>query len=114
MVEARATIKVLNEVENLKRLPRAGWVIKNIPDPESIAEHSFRLAIMSFFAPPHLKRKKLRDMALVHDFGEIVAGDYTPHDKVPKETKHEQEQLFFQYYQSLLPGHPSPLYWRDL
>jgi 5'-deoxynucleotidase YfbR-like HD superfamily hydrolase len=44
-------MKLLHEMENLKRLPRAGWKIKNIPNPESVAEHSFRLAIMTFFAP---------------------------------------------------------------
>ncbi|KAL7970816.1 hypothetical protein HDV63DRAFT_372437 [Trichoderma sp. SZMC 28014] len=58
--------------------------MKNIPNPESVAEHSFRLSIMAFFAPAHLDRERLRDMGFVHDFGEIIAGDYTPHDKVPK------------------------------
>jgi hypothetical protein len=51
MSTARAIMKLLHEVENLKRLPRAGWKIKNIPNPESVAEHSFRLSIMTFFAP---------------------------------------------------------------
>jgi hypothetical protein len=23
-------------------------------------------------------------MGIVHDFGELISGDYTPHDKVPK------------------------------
>ncbi|KAH9217800.1 HD domain-containing protein [Leptodontidium sp. 2 PMI_412] len=111
---ARAIMKLLHEVENLKRLPRAGWKIKNIPNPESVAEHSFRLSIMTFFAPAHLDQKKLRDMALIHDFGEIIAGDYTPHDNVPKKTKHEQEKLFFQYTETILPGHPTPQYWLEL
>lgn len=51
MDTARAIMKLLHEVENLKRLRRSGWEIKNIPNPESVAEHSFRLAIMTFFAP---------------------------------------------------------------
>jgi 5'-deoxynucleotidase YfbR-like HD superfamily hydrolase len=50
-MDARAVLKLLHEVENLKRLPRAGWVIKNIQNSESVAEHSFRLTIMTFFAP---------------------------------------------------------------
>lgn len=51
MDTARTILKVLHEVENLKRLPRAGWRLKNIQEAESVAEHSYRLGIMTFFAP---------------------------------------------------------------
>jgi 5'-deoxynucleotidase YfbR-like HD superfamily hydrolase len=47
----RAIMKVLHEVGNLKRLRRSGWQLKGVPNPESVADHSFRLAIMSLFAP---------------------------------------------------------------
>ncbi|TVY12538.1 HD domain-containing protein 2 [Lachnellula arida] len=80
----REIMKVLHEVGHLKRLLRSGWQVKKIPNPESVAEHSFRLSIMTFFAPDDLDRTRLMEMALVHDLGETVAGDYTPHDKIPK------------------------------
>jgi hypothetical protein len=51
METARAIMKLLHEVENLKRLQRSGWKIRNVPNPESVAEHSFRLTVMTFFAP---------------------------------------------------------------
>jgi hypothetical protein len=56
METARAIMKLLHEVENLKRLRRSGWEVKNIPNPESVAEHSFRLTIMAFFAPVRQSR----------------------------------------------------------
>jgi len=35
------------EVGKLKRMPRRGWVINQIKNPESIAEHIFRAAVMT-------------------------------------------------------------------
>jgi len=36
----------LFEMGHLKRLPRAGWLLLGVPDPESVAEHSFRVAMV--------------------------------------------------------------------
>jgi putative hydrolases of HD superfamily len=36
----------LHEMGQLKRLPRAGWQFAGVPNPESVAEHSFRVAIV--------------------------------------------------------------------
>lgn len=35
----------LFEMGQLKRLPRAGWLLLGVPNPESVAEHSFRVAM---------------------------------------------------------------------
>ncbi|KFZ23194.1 hypothetical protein V502_02324 [Pseudogymnoascus sp. VKM F-4520 (FW-2644)] len=58
METARATIQLLHKLENLKRLPRAGWVIKGVPNGESVADHSLRLAAMAFFAPVYKKHEQ--------------------------------------------------------
>ncbi|CZS92468.1 uncharacterized protein RAG0_03043 [Rhynchosporium agropyri] len=111
MATAKAIMTILHEVENLKRLPRSGWAIKHIPNPESVAEHSFRLAVMTFFAPADLDRPRLLAMAIVHDLGELFAGDYTPHDKLPKgKTFYLSED----WATSILPNHPAPRYWIEL
>ncbi|MFC4563670.1 HD family hydrolase [Nocardiopsis mangrovi] len=39
------TVDFLYEIGLLKRLPRTGWVIAGVADPESIADHSHRTAI---------------------------------------------------------------------
>lgn len=36
----------LYEMGALKRLPRAGWLLLGVPSPESVAEHSFRVAMV--------------------------------------------------------------------
>jgi putative hydrolases of HD superfamily len=41
-------IDYLYEMGLLKRLPRAGWLVAGIDHPESIAEHSFRAAIIGY------------------------------------------------------------------
>jgi len=41
------TIKFLSELGKLKEMPRRGWVIRDIKNPESIADHTFRVAIMA-------------------------------------------------------------------
>ena len=49
----------------LKRLPRAGWQFAGIPNPESVAEHSFRAAIVGI---------ALATLVLLHDSPESRIG----------------------------------------
>lgn len=62
-----------------KRLLRSGWVREKIKDPESVAEHSFRVGVMAMILSdklgPTLDKEKLIKMALLHDLGEVVTGD---------------------------------------
>lgn len=50
---------------------------------ESVADHSWRLALMAFVIVPKLKKKinleTILKMALIHDLGEIKAGDVPSH-----------------------------------
>jgi len=41
-------VKFLHEVGSLKLTPRSGWLKIGIENPESVAEHSFRTAIIAF------------------------------------------------------------------
>lgn len=45
--ELDGTAAFLFEMGSLKHLPRAGWQLLGIPQPESVAEHSFRVAIIA-------------------------------------------------------------------
>jgi putative hydrolase of HD superfamily len=42
------TVKFIHEVGSLKLTPRSGWLKLGIKLPESVAEHSFRTAIIAF------------------------------------------------------------------
>jgi putative hydrolase of HD superfamily len=85
-----------NEVGKLKGMPRRGWVIREIKNPESIAEHTFRVALMAWLLADKKKTKmnieKLIKMALIHDLCEVYAGDTTPYDSIlPKDKKKRRE-----------------------
>lgn len=40
----------LHAIETLKHLPRTGW-LRTVQNPESVAAHSFRVAILAMLAP---------------------------------------------------------------
>jgi len=78
-------LKFFIEVGKLKKMPRRGWVINQIKNPESIAEHIFRSALMAWILGEKkrgMNKEKLLKMALVHDLCEVHAGDTTPYDSV--------------------------------
>jgi putative hydrolases of HD superfamily len=70
-------LKFAETIGKLKRLKRTGWVRSNIPNPESVAEHSFRVAILTMVLAPILgvDEAKAVKMALIHDLGEAEIGD---------------------------------------
>lgn len=67
----------LHEVGHLKNLPRAGWLLLGINQPESVAEHSFRVAVIGLVlanlegADPGATAA----MCLMHDIHEARIGD---------------------------------------
>lgn len=80
----------------LKRLKRTGWVMRQVPWPESDADHMHRVAMTSMlyhqtdsFAldytecpelnPGNIDAHHLLRMALTHDLCEAMAGDVTPY-----------------------------------
>lgn len=55
----------------------------------------YRMSLITMFAPPTLAKKldlpKCMKMALVHDMAELLVGDITPVDGVPKPEKSRRE-----------------------
>ena len=85
--------ELLAEALRLKSLDRAGWVRVGVPRPESVAAHSWGVALLALVrCPPGLDRERLVAMALVHDLAEVRVGDITPHDGVPREKKKRRER----------------------
>lgn len=66
-------IQEVNKVVKCKRLKRTGWVKSQIPDPETVAEHSFRVSLLAMILAPQFKvdQTKVTKMALIHDLGEL-------------------------------------------
>src|SRR5579884_2086858 len=70
--------KYVYEVGQLKRVKRSGWWIAGITDPESIAEHSFRTAILGYILAS-LEGAAPQQTALIclfHDMGEARINDF--------------------------------------
>jgi putative hydrolase of HD superfamily len=83
-------LNFLIEVGKLKEKKRRGWIVHQIKNPESTAEHIFHLTILVWVLG---KKKKLNieraiKMALIHDLCEVYAPDLTPYDPLlPKDKK---------------------------
>ncbi|MBV9691551.1 MAG: HD domain-containing protein [Ktedonobacteraceae bacterium] len=76
-MDMNSIAKYLYEIGQLKRVKRSGWWMAGITNPESVAEHSFRTAILGYIlaslegADP----MKTAMMCLFHDTGEARIND---------------------------------------
>jgi putative hydrolase of HD superfamily len=103
-------IQLYFEFNHLKQLYRQGWLQRGLPveQCESVAEHSFGVAVLGlllcdqFF--PQLDALRVMRLALLHDFGEIDAGDITPEDALPAEEKQSRERAAVSRLFHSLPG----------
>ena len=90
-------IEVFYEFNHLKALYRQGWLHHGVPKEhcETVAEHSMGVALLALFLAdeyfPELDKGRLILMGLLHDFGEIYAGDIVP-GKISLEEKHALER----------------------
>ncbi len=86
---------------HLKNIYRQGWLKVRIgldhkDKCESVADHSFSVALLALTIIEEdkldLDAFKCIKMAIIHELGEIYAGDYTPYDNITKEEKHIKEK----------------------
>jgi putative hydrolases of HD superfamily len=81
MKKSKELLNILNflhQAEKLKLVLRHSWMSSG--RRESVAEHSWRMALMAMVLSPKLEHKvsleKVLQMAIVHDICEAYAGDY--------------------------------------
>lgn len=74
---ARKMVDFMATVGKSKRLLRSGWVREKVKDPESVAEHSFRITVLAIVLADQLgvDKEKLIKMTFVMNLGEITTGD---------------------------------------
>lgn len=79
----------------LKETRRAGWALRGVEDAESVADHSYAVALMALvMAPrvhPPLDAARCVALALAHDLAECLVGDITPYDGVSGDEKRRRE-----------------------
>ncbi|MFN7146928.1 MAG: HD domain-containing protein, partial [Myxococcota bacterium] len=70
--------RLAREAVLLKEVDRSGWTRIGVPHPESVAAHSWGVALLALLrCPPELDRHKLLAMAILHDLAEVRVGDLT-------------------------------------
>lgn len=69
--------KFFYEMGQMKRVKRSGWWIAGVKDPESVAEHSFRTAVIAYVLAQleGVDPEKAVLMALFHDMAETRTND---------------------------------------
>ena len=86
----REFIEFMNIIEKLKCNIRHSWTSSG--RQESVAEHSWRLAVMAMLCKneyPKLDIDKVIKMCLIHDFGEAITGDIPAFLKTKENEKAE-------------------------
>ena len=78
----------------LKDVLRTGWVRAGVESPESVAAHSWGMAVLALkLCPPELNLLRVLQLCLVHDLPEVVVGDLTPHDDVSTKAEDERKAM---------------------
>jgi len=78
----------------LKNVARAGWVRAGVDSPESVAAHSWGMAILALkLCPPGLDLARVLSLCLIHDLPEVRVGDLTPHDDCSTKAQDERKAM---------------------
>ncbi len=86
--------ETVKKIVSLGNLPRTGWLLRGVPPSiaETVAEHSFLVAILALFMGRalirdglHINLDKVLTLALIHDIPEAIEGDIIKwvKDRVP-------------------------------
>lgn len=71
-------LEMLLELQALDRVPRMGYLLRGVADPESVAEHSWHLVFLVWaLAPecPGVDLHRAMELAMIHDVAEVRTGD---------------------------------------
>lgn len=94
-------LKLYYQFNHLKNIYRQGWLTNLLGMEyehkiESVADHSWSVTILALtIIEKHnlgLDVLKCMKLSIIHELGEIYAGDYTPAEKISKEEKHRLEE----------------------
>ena len=100
-------LNFLHESEGLKRELRHSWLSDG--SRESVAEHTWRMALMAIALHKEVDENidigHVLKMIIVHDLGEVYAGDYQVYGKDVPANKHELEEEALTKLLSTLPSY---------
>jgi putative hydrolase of HD superfamily len=103
-------LAILLEANELKSIPRMGWRVRGVRNGESVAEHSYAVALASMIIADRMDlpidRERLLKIALLHDLPEHMLGDiHAPASRLlGEEVKEEAELRILEQLFHGLPG----------
>lgn len=109
-------IDLFQTIHPLDRIPRAGYVLRGVAEPESVSAHSHFVALLALLFverfPGAYNRDRLLAMALVHDLAESRLMDIPmpSADAYLKEAKQRAEQAITEELMEELPGNLAALH----
>lgn len=72
-------LNVLRAANRLKLVPRTGWLLRGVQPAESVADHTYGVALTALLLADLIdepvNRERLLILALLHDLAESVTGD---------------------------------------
>src|SRR3954454_11120764 len=74
----RTLLDLFLEIQMLDRIPRAGYVLRGVADPESVAEHTLHVLFLVWtlgMKAEGIDVARAVEIALVHDLAELRIGD---------------------------------------
>uniref|UniRef100_A0A1I7VGM5 5'-deoxynucleotidase HDDC2 n=1 Tax=Loa loa TaxID=7209 RepID=A0A1I7VGM5_LOALO len=103
LTETSDIFSLLKVLDELKHLKRTGWTKFNIPEPETVACHMYRMAVLAMLMNGDCDRAKCIRMTLVHDLAEAIVGDITPHCGISAGEKHQLEDEAMKKIMEMVP-----------
>ena len=91
-------LNFVSEIEKLKDITRTGWELYSVNNPESVADHSFCLAVLSMLYAEKLKldTEKCIKLALIHDMCEVYTKDIATRAKESDQTVNNKEKIYIE------------------
>lgn len=78
-MKADQGLSVLRKVNRLKLVPRTGWMLRGVQPAESVAEHTYGVALTALLLADLIDepvdRERLLILSLLHDLAESITGD---------------------------------------
>jgi len=105
--ETAELLKYFHEIGQMRFVKRSGWWVAKIKDPESVAEHSFRTAVIAYVLAKlegHPEPEKLAVKSLFHDVLEARLLDRHKISSNYLKTPPEVERLIEKEQCARLPG----------
>jgi putative hydrolases of HD superfamily len=112
---AKSPTELFRAAGVLKTIKRKGWIKAGITGQESVADHSYRMAIIGAFLSEETKLDpaKIIRMCLIHDLAESDIGDLTPEEKISEKAHRLEEDRAFREIVSSLPDKERKVFLRD-